>query len=378
MKRIHLHLIIYMAILLGLPSCEHEIPYNPEMKQPCLVMNALLEAGDGKKNEVSLYLSTGDNLGKLNDDATLSLYINGHLAAAPQEADPKKLFPPSGVSTGNFSYKKYYFDTPLRPGDLVRLEATAQGGTLRATAEVQVPQPPLDFRVDTCTVPLNMGSGIVTPHRRYLVTVNDIANESNHYRLDIRNQFQVRYHIYEYVKDEQGHFIEDESHNLIYTERDSLAYQQYSDLVNREDVILTDGNVSHSQEDEDNLLFPRIENKYNIFSDDRFHNSSATLKVYTRLYDDFTASPLYGTTYGNTYCTQSIHIRLLNLTADYYRYLKALNCFDDDDYDAVLMEPVSLPSNVSGGIGFVGVATPGEVVIAFPERPCKTTGYWNP
>lgn len=94
MKRIHLHLIIYMAILLGLPSCEHEIPYNPEMKQPCLVMNALLEAGDDQKNEVSLYLSTGDNLGKLNDDATLSLYINGHLAAAPQEADPKKLFLP--------------------------------------------------------------------------------------------------------------------------------------------------------------------------------------------------------------------------------------------------------------------------------------------
>ena len=60
-----------------------------------------------------------------------------------------------------------------------------------------------------------------------------------------------------------------------------------------------------------------------------------------------------------------------DLTADYYRYLKALNCLDDDDYDTTLMEPVSLPSNVSGGIGFVGVATPREVVITFPERPCR-------
>lgn len=371
MKHIHLHLTIYIAILLGLPSCENEIPYTPEMKQPCLVMNALLEAGDDKTNEVFLYLSTGDNLGKLNKDAALSLFINGRLAETPQEADPDKQVPPSGSYAENFGYKKYYFTTPLRPGDLVRLEATAQGGTLRATAEVQVPQPPQDFRVDTCTVPLNMGSSIVTPHRRYLVAVNDIANENNHYRLDIRNQFLVRYHIYEYLRDEQGNFIEDENHNLIYTERDSLSTQVYSDLVNREDIILTDGNVSHSQEDEDNLMFPRIENKYNIFTDNRFRNSSATLKVYTRLYDDFAANPIYGITYGNTYCTQSIHIRLLNLTADYYRYLKALNCLDDDDYDTTLMEPVSLPCNVNGGIGFVGIATPREVVITFTERPCK-------
>lgn len=382
MKRKYLHLITYIAVFFGLPSCENEIPYNPEMRQPCLVMNALLEAGEDKTNEVYLYLSTGDNLDKVNDDAKLTLYVNGQLAETPQAFKPEEiyLYPGEWLSPEdyetllkNIHYKKYRLSTPLKPGDLVRLEATAQGSSLRATAEVQVPQPPQDFRVDTCTVPLNMGSGIVTPHRRYLVTINDAVNENNYYRLDIRNQFLVRYHIHEYLRDEQGNFIEDENHNLIYTERDSLSTQVYSDLVNREDIILTDGNVSHSQEDEDNLMFPRIENKYNIFTDNRFRNSSATLKVYTRLYDDFTANALHGITYGKTYCTQSIHIRLLNLTADYYRYLKALNCLDDDDYDTTLMEPVSLPCNVSGGIGFVGIATPREVVITFPERPCRNT-----
>ena len=370
MKRKHLFFIIYTVTLCGLLSCENEIPYNPEMRQPCLVMNALLEAGESKTNEVYLYLSTGDNLDKVNDDAILTLYVNGRLTETPQAFKPEDIYPYPGEWLSPEDYET-----------LLKNKATAQGGTLRATAEVQVPQPPQDFRVDTCTVPLNMGSSIVTPHRRYLVTVNDIANESNHYRLDIRNQFLVRYHIYElvryhiyeYLRDEQGNFIEDENHNLIYTERDSLTTQIYSDLVNREDIILTDGNISHSQEDEDNLMFPRIENKYNIFTDNRFRNSSATLKVYTRLYDDFTANALHGITYGKTYCTQSIHIRLLNLTADYYRYLKALNCLDDDDYDTTLMEPVSLPCNVSGGIGFVGIATPREVVITFPERPCRNT-----
>ena len=53
--------------------------------------------------------------------------------------------------------------------------------------------------------------------------------------------------------------------------------------------------------------------------------------------------------------------------------VKILNSLDDDDYDTTLMEPVSLPCNVSGGIGFVGIATPREVVITFPERPCRNT-----
>lgn len=73
MKQKHLFFIIYTVTLCGLLSCENEIPYNPEMKQPCLVMNALLEAGEGKTNEVYLYLSTGDNLDKVNDDAILTL-----------------------------------------------------------------------------------------------------------------------------------------------------------------------------------------------------------------------------------------------------------------------------------------------------------------
>lgn len=89
MKRKHLFFIIYTVTLCGLLSCENEIPYNPEMRQPCLVMNALLEAGEGKTNEVYLYLSTGDNLDKVNDDAILTLYVNGRLTAPPKLSNRK-------------------------------------------------------------------------------------------------------------------------------------------------------------------------------------------------------------------------------------------------------------------------------------------------
>lgn len=96
MKRKHLFFIIYTVTLCGLLSCENEIPYNPETRQPCLVMNALLEAGESKTNEVYLYLSTGDNLDKVNDDAILTLYVNGRLTETPQAFKPEDIYPYPG------------------------------------------------------------------------------------------------------------------------------------------------------------------------------------------------------------------------------------------------------------------------------------------
>ena len=91
-------------------------------------------------------------------------------------------------------------------------------------------------------------------------------------------------------------------------------------------------------------------------------------------YNDFTAKAPTFSTYVcdlKTYCTQTIRIRLHALTEDTYRYLQALNCLEDDDYDNALMEPVSLPCNVQGGIGFVSVSTPYEISLTLPERRCK-------
>ena len=37
------------------------------------------------------------------------------------------------------------------------------------------------------------------------------------------------------------------------------------------------------------------------------------------------------------------------------------------DYDDALMEPISLPCNVIGGLGFVGVCSESRVIIELPE-----------
>ncbi len=361
-KHLH-HIIIYIATALLSAACENEIPYIPAQGQLCLLMNALLEAGEGKTNYVYLHLSEGDNIGKVNRDATLRLYVNDALAEMPLNVTNEEILPYDSTTWSNYEqyeeylsylpFKKFHLTTPLHPGDHIRLEATAERGTLNAVAETDVPLPPEAFRVDTATV-IRTEDYYKGPHYRYLITLTDRPNERNYYRLDIRNDFRVRYH-------------------FTASEHDSLTYEQMNTpVINREDIILTDGHITHTEEESDNELFPRIENIYNIFADTYFPGASTTLKVYTRRGDDFRASPLsFSNVPHLTYCTQRICVSLYSLTEETYRYLQALNCLDDDDYDNTLMEPVSLPNNVSGGVGFVGVLVPREVYFTFPERPCE-------
>lgn len=85
-----LHLIIYITIITALASCENEIPYNPGHLEPLLIMNTQLNA-DSDSNLVYLHLSEGNDIGRINE-ATLSLYVNGHLAESPNALTPEEMY----------------------------------------------------------------------------------------------------------------------------------------------------------------------------------------------------------------------------------------------------------------------------------------------
>lgn len=140
-----LHLLYIVAIVL-LASCENEIPYNPDNQQPLLIMNAQLDAGKDV-NEVFLHLSKGSSIVRLNE-ATLTLFINNRIAETPQALTPEEIFgPPENYPEDAIFvydailYKLFRLNTPLHPGDNIRLEATAENGKYHASAEVTVPQP---------------------------------------------------------------------------------------------------------------------------------------------------------------------------------------------------------------------------------------------
>lgn len=264
-------------------------------------------------------------------------------------------------------FKIFRLTARLQPGDNIRLEATAEGGKYHVSSQVTVPRPLQSLQVDTCTALIRQW-GSMRAHRQYRITLEDLPNEKNYYRLEIVNNKDFRCVIYTPNEDENGDYIKDENGDYIYTiTKDTVVNYRYTELINREDVILTDGHVTSSDDDE-NAMFPtNIENKYSIFTDNRFTNSSATLKVYTPLYDD-NYDILQSLNYTRCYLKQNITVRVLSLPETYYRYLKALNCMDDEDYDEALMEPISLPSNVEGGLGFVGISSEIQYTIDMPDK----------
>lgn len=56
-------------------------------------------------------------------------------------------------------------------------------------------------------------------------------------------------------------------------------------------------------------------------------------------------------------------VRLLSITEAQFRYLRAMNCLDSEDYNETFMEPVIVPQNVSGGLGFVGASSEQRVTL---------------
>ncbi|WP_300701746.1 DUF4249 domain-containing protein [Bacteroides sp.] len=371
-RKAKLHLIIYMYAVaaLLLTSCENEIPYNSGNRKPLIVMNALLDAGE-TENFVYLHLSEGNSIGRVNR-ATLSLYVNGQLTEEPQPMTPQEIY--EGLSEEsygkdiyeqiikNIKFKKFRLRTQFQPGDHIRLEATAEDGEYKVSSEVVVPKPVLNIQVDTCITKIFQWNSMRS-YRRILVTLNDLPNEKNCYRLDIQNNYHVNARYPLPSLNEDGSQKTDEDGSFLYWYKDTVFNYTDRELINREDIILTDGHISHSDQDEDNEMFPSISNKYNIFTDNQFTNSSATLKVYTALSLDYLSG------YDSVHSTLlSLTVRLLSISKEEYLYLKGLNCMDDDDYDTTLMEPVSLPSNVEGGLGFVGISAQAKVNMEFPEK----------
>ena len=132
--KLYLRPILYTATFLLSAACENEIPYNPGQGQPVLVLNALLETGEHSTNYVFLHQSNGIDIGKVDDDATLRLYINDVLAETPKELEKEETIPYNPQDWPNrdgyeeylpyIGFKKFRISTQRR--EAVALEGTCK------------------------------------------------------------------------------------------------------------------------------------------------------------------------------------------------------------------------------------------------------------
>lgn len=323
MKKEILYYLSAVCVML-FSACENDLPYHIGKQEKLLIVNAMFEAG-AKENGVYLNLSGTNKIDYNIRDGAVTLYVND------EKKETVEAVQQHGWDSSNESdlQKICILKTLLHPGDRIRLEASADSGKYQASAEVVVPQPIGQIEVDTFLTRIKVGA-YMTDCMRYKITLNDHPGEKNYYQLVIRDN--------EYWGDPDG-------------EKEWMPYE-IREIINQEEVVLTDGHISTGDDDEYNIFDRTIENKHNIFTDARFQDASYTLKVYTNY--------RYGGWVGQAKVADAL-ISILSITKMEYHYIRVLSLLESEKYEPTFMEPVVIPTNVQGGLGFVGASSASQV-----------------
>ena len=322
-----------IAALLCALSCTREVLYTPEDAEDKLILNAQIDAS-AEHHMAWIGISKTSTIAKV-PDATLTCSVNGKDVSM-------------GVLDESLSERSvqscYQFDAELHPGDIVRL--AAKGAGLSAYAEVSVPDTTgRMLAVDT----LRTDSGM-----RFTAHVRDYATDRNYYRIRLVTKTSQTY-LY------SGEWSSWEDHAL------EVA------VTHKNDPIL-DGRIGSSEGD-DFFGLGSSSNLHCIFTDRLFAEGNADI-IFT--VDDRELSRVYvNRYYDQLRATCSASVSLISMDLAEYEYLNIQNILYDNGYDASdLLEPVTVPTNVVDGTGFVGIFMPSTVDVKLPDISLQRGGYF--
>lgn len=344
-KTIYLLLLSFLAV-----SCYEEIVLPVGDDEPRAVMNAQFNTME-TSHTVFLSVTRKSKVEAL-PGADVRVFVNGTLVATAEEKPA--------------SYQKqketlYSFDATFQPGDEVQVEARKDAFSMFAS--VTVPQPVTASAIDTSTVRMTY-MGETETYLQVKTDFQDIPG-SSFYRVTGR-----------YLDDFQ--FL-DEAENPIPgyagTEESYLWIETGFDPVISEGAGKTGGT--------DLAALLADEYSYHCFSDIPFSGEECTIRplvnpsFYLRdyLYVGYTLpEEALNEDYPDVYelslkVRRRAFIQLRSLDFSQYHYLKGLENLDAFGTDLTfLVEPTTLPSNVEGGLGFVGMETVTEVLFCEETR----------
>lgn len=342
-KTIFLLILSFLAV-----SCHEEVVLPVGDDEPVGVMNAQLSTLD-PSHAVFLSISQKSRVHAF-PGAVVRVFVNGVQAAVAEE------MPASYEGEWETAYM---FDAEFQPGDEVRIEA--RGGEISLSATVTVPPAVTISSVDTSTVRMTY-MGDTDTYLQAKMVFNDLPGKS-FYRVE-------------------GRVVDD----FQYLDEEDNPVPGYSGTAEASlwletgfDPIISEGAGKTGGSDLGALL--AAENSYHCFSDDPFSNEECTLRPL--LYSDGfrLLEYLYGT-YIPDWMGKDIDwedidwedlhskkqmisrraaIQLRSLDFPQYHYLKSLEILETFGTEmSFLVEPTTLPTNVEGGLGFVGVETVSE------------------
>lgn len=321
MKKI---LLTLPVLALALCACTSELDYISNRDSELIVLNASLRT-DRTEHVVWLSKSRADGIVKLSD-ARLHCYINGKLVAEAEE-----------VETSPFeSASRYLFSAQIQPGDEVRLEASQ--GALKASATAVAPRPATLAGVDTVSIarsPYYSVGNYDCPALSCKLRLQDLPDQPNWYRLF------VRYEEYE-------------------TEHPEYLNECSIEFGFNRDPILSEGKLPSLKENALQELLDALTevNTYCKFRDTEFADKTAEVEIQIRNTEfEHFIHAYYEPEVGLPPREKNLYFDFITISKEEYDYLVQYEKAHSGADIAILQEPVHIPSNVEGGMGFFTVSS---------------------
>lgn len=337
-KTISLLLLSFLAA-----SCYEEVVIPVGDDEPVGVMNAQLSTLEST-HFVYLSVSRKSRVRAL-PGADVRVFVNGDRAVTAQERPARY--------EGDWE-TAYVFETEIRPGDEVRIEA--RQGSISLSAAVTAPPAATISSVDTSTVRMTY-MGETDTYLQAKMLFRDIPGASF-------------YRVY-------GRVVDD----FVYLDEDGNPVPGYSGTAETGlwmetgfDPVISEGAGKTGGADLAAILSEG--NSYSCFSDGPFTDDECTIRPLLSPWS-FPLGP-YGLYIPDSMeddpdwdmlasLSRKVHrraaVQLRSLDFSQYHYLKALENLDTFGTEmSFLVEPTTLPSNVEGGLGFVGLETVAEYI----------------
>lgn len=336
--------VFFLAMAFLAVSCYEKVVISVGDVEPVGVINAQLNTA-ASTHYVHLSVSRDNRMYPLSE-AEVRVFVNGSPVATAV------LQSPTGYDIDRESV--YSFDATFRPGDEVRLEARQERIDLSAT--VTVPPAVTISSVDTSSVQMTY-MGETGTYLQAKTTFLDLPDVSF-------------YRVFGMMSDEFAYLDEDGNPLPGYTGTAEVNLWMETGF----DPVISEGGGKTGGMDLAALL--DVGNPYHCFSDKPFSGGACTIRplfyhdsfglsdryyginVPDSMRDDFDWEDLYSRPQW-IHRRAALQVRSLDLTQ--YHYLKALEALDTYGSEmSFLVEPTTLPSNVEGGLGFVGIEAVAE------------------
>ena len=340
-----------LALSFLVVSCYEEIILPTADEEPVGIMNAQMNTQE-TTHTIELSVSQKNRVRALKG-ADVRVTVNGKTTITATEV--------TNADESNPYYEPweqvYAFDADLKPGDEVRIEANKDAFHLSAT--VTAPPAAAPTIVDTATVRMSyMGDSY--DYLQVKVGFRDLPGDT-WYRVAACMESEYAY------LDEDGNPVPDCSGSYVYWLEPETGF----------DPVISEGGGKTGGVDFGAMLSE--ENSYNCFSDNAFRDQECTIRplfypssvyyfydmyIFPEWYDYSDYEALYERLSEMPYRThRTAHVQVRSIDFTQYHYLKALQNLDTYGTEMTfLVEPTTLPSNVEGGLGFVGLETVSDLV----------------